>query len=194
MSDPVGAEPDLIKHWIDGKPYDGSTGRKGDVYDPSTGRLTRQVAFASAADVDHAVDAAAESFASWRTSSLAQRTKILFAFRELFSERAAELASIVTREHGKVLSDSSGEVARALEVIEFACGIPQLLKGGYSAEASTQIDVYSMRQPLGVTAIISPFEFPGDGPGLVLSHRDRLREHSRVEAERKGSVSVGVDG
>jgi malonate-semialdehyde dehydrogenase (acetylating)/methylmalonate-semialdehyde dehydrogenase len=164
MPDPVHTESDLIKHWIDGKPYDGSTERKGDVYDPSTGRVARQVAFASAADVDRAVEAAAESFASWRTASLAQRTRVLFAFRELFKERAAELASIVTREHGKVLSDASGEVARALEVIEFACGIPQLLKGGYSAEASTQIDVYSMRQPLGVTAIISPFNFPAMVP------------------------------
>jgi malonate-semialdehyde dehydrogenase (acetylating)/methylmalonate-semialdehyde dehydrogenase len=156
--------PDVIRHWIDGKPYDSTAERSGDVYDPQTGQVARRVAFASVAEVDHAVDSATAAFTSWRLSSLAQRTKILFAFRESFAERASELASIVTREHGKVLSDAAGEVSRALEVIEFACGIPQLLKGGYSAEASTQIDVYSLRQPLGVAAIISPFNFPAMVP------------------------------
>ena len=157
-------EPDVINHWVDGKPYDAQPERLGDVYEPSTGRVSKRVAFASVADVDHAVGAASTAFASWRHSSMAQRSKILFSFRELFADRAAELAAIVTSEHGKVLSDAAGEVARALEVIEFACGIPQLLKGGYSAEVSSQIDVYSMRQPLGVAAIISPFNFPAMVP------------------------------
>ena len=156
--------PDLIRHWIDGKQYDVPQGRSGEVYDPSTGRVTKRVAFASASDVDHAVDAARSSFNSWRHSSLSQRSKILFAFREVLADGASELAAIVTSEHGKVLSDAAGEVSRALEVIEFACGIPQLLKGGYSAEVRTQIDVYSMRQPLGVAAIISPFNFPAMVP------------------------------
>ena len=158
------AGPELIKHWINGKPSDEPPSRLGDVYDPSTGEVTKRVAFASVVDVDHAVDAASLAFTSWRQSSLAQRTKILFAFRELFASRAGELAAIVTSEHGKVLSDAAGEVSRALEVIEFGCGIPQLLKGGYSSEASTQIDVYSIRQPLGVAAIISPFNFPAMVP------------------------------
>ncbi len=108
--------------------------------------------------------AATAAFESWRRSSLAKRSKILFAFRQLVAERAAELASIVTSEHGKVLSDALGEVNRGLEVMEFACGIPQLLKGGYSAEVSTGVDVYSIRQPLGPVAIISPFNFPAMVP------------------------------
>src|SRR6202035_4234385 len=109
--------PDVIKHWIDGKPYDAPPARLGDVYDPSTGRVAKRVAFASLAEVDHAIDAAAHAFNVWRQSSMAQRTKILFAFRELFADRAAELAAIVTSEHGKVLSDAAGGVSRALEVI-----------------------------------------------------------------------------
>ncbi|MGC9962314.1 MAG: CoA-acylating methylmalonate-semialdehyde dehydrogenase [Acidimicrobiales bacterium] len=154
----------LVRHWIDGKPFDGSTDRMGDVYDPATGEITKHVAFASAADVDQAVDAATRAFASWRHSSLSKRSKVLFAFREIVVERAAELAAIVTSEHGKVLSDALGEINRAIEVIEFACGIPHLLKGGYSEEVSTQVDVYSIRQPLGVVGVISPFNFPAMVP------------------------------
>jgi malonate-semialdehyde dehydrogenase (acetylating)/methylmalonate-semialdehyde dehydrogenase len=153
-----------VRHWIDGKPFDGSTDRMGDVYDPATGELTKHVAFASAADVDQAVDAGTRAFASWRHSSLSKRSKVLFAFREIVVERAAELAAIVTSEHGKVLSDALGEINRAIEVIEFACGIPHLLKGGYSEEVSTQVDVYSIRQPLGVVGVISPFNFPAMVP------------------------------
>ncbi len=154
----------LVRHWIDGKPFDGSTERMGDVYNPATGELTKHVAFASAADVDQAVDAATRAFQSWRHSSLSKRSKVLFSFREIVVERAAELAAIVTSEHGKVLSDALGEINRAIEVIEFACGIPHLLKGGYSEEVSTQVDVYSIRQPLGVVGIISPFNFPAMVP------------------------------
>jgi malonate-semialdehyde dehydrogenase (acetylating) / methylmalonate-semialdehyde dehydrogenase len=154
----------LVRHWIDGKPHDGNPDRSGEVYDPATGRVTRNVAFASPAVVDEAVSAAKTAFAGWSTTSLAQRTKILFSFRELLADRAAELAAIVTEEHGKVLSDALGEVGRGLEVVEFACGIPQLLKGGYSEGVSKGIDVYSIRQPLGVTAVISPFNFPAMVP------------------------------
>ncbi|MGO8874608.1 MAG: CoA-acylating methylmalonate-semialdehyde dehydrogenase [Acidimicrobiales bacterium] len=154
----------LVRHWIDGKPFDGSTERMGDVYNPATGEPTKHVAFASAADVDQAVDAATRAFQSWRHSSLSKRSKVLFSFREIVVERAAELAAIVTSEHGKVLSDALGEINRAIEVIEFACGIPHLLKGGYSEEVSTQVDVYSIRQPLGVVGIISPFNFPAMVP------------------------------
>ncbi|MGA2209542.1 MAG: CoA-acylating methylmalonate-semialdehyde dehydrogenase [Acidimicrobiales bacterium] len=162
----TGSSPSLpiVRHWIDGKPSDGTADRLGDVYDPATGELTKRVAFASVADVDQAVASATSAFATWRNSSLARRSKILFAFREIVVERASELAAIVTAEHGKVLSDALGEVNRAIEVMEFACGIPHLLKGGYSEEVSTQVDVYSIRQPLGVVGIISPFNFPAMVP------------------------------
>jgi malonate-semialdehyde dehydrogenase (acetylating)/methylmalonate-semialdehyde dehydrogenase len=154
----------VVKHWIGGKLYDSAPERTGDVYDPATGVVTRQVAFASSADVDAAVAAATAAFEDWRHSSIAKRAKILFAFRELVVERAAEVAAIVTEEHGKVLSDALGEVNRAIEVIEYACGIPAALKGGYSEEVSTGVDVYSIRQPLGVCGIISPFNFPAMVP------------------------------
>ena len=162
-SDAVPALP-LLTHWIGGKPYEGSGERLGDVYDPATGKLTRQVAFASSADVDEAVAAASSAFTTWRHSSLSQRSKLLFAFRQITTERADELAEIVTSEHGKVLDDALGEVNRGLEVVEFACGIPQLLKGSYSENVSTKVDVYSIRQPLGPVAIISPFNFPAMVP------------------------------
>jgi malonate-semialdehyde dehydrogenase (acetylating)/methylmalonate-semialdehyde dehydrogenase len=154
----------LVQHWIDGKPHDAESERVGDVYDPATGEVTRRVAFASPNDVDLAVSAATAAFSTWRHSSLARRSKILFSFREIVVERAAELAAIVTAEHGKVLSDALGEVNRAIEVIEFACGIPLLMKGGFSEEVSTQVDVYSIRQPLGPVGIISPFNFPAMVP------------------------------
>lgn len=154
----------LVPHWIDGRVDDASAERVGDVYDPATGKLTKQVAFASPGDVDRAVAAASRAFATWRHSSLSQRSKLLFSFRQLANERARDLAEIVTSEHGKVLDDALGEVNRGLEVIEFACGIPQLLKGSYSENASTNLDVYSIRQPLGPVAIISPFNFPAMVP------------------------------
>jgi len=154
----------MVEHWIAGKPEPGSSARTGEVFDPATGRVTKQVAFASAADVDAAVAAAGDAFSSWRSSSLAQRSKILFRFRELLDQRSDELAAIITAEHGKVTNDALGEVARGLEVVEFACGMPQLLKGDFSEGVSDRVDVSSMRQPLGVVAIISPFNFPAMVP------------------------------
>ena len=154
----------LVAHWVDGKPVEGSSTRRGDVFDPSTGNVTKHVAFASAEDVDAAVDAASAAFASWRSSSLAERTRVLFRFRELLDQRAEALAAVITAEHGKVSSDALGEVARGLEVVEFACGMAQLLKGDYSEGVSARVDVSSMRQPLGVVAIISPFNFPAMVP------------------------------
>ena len=154
----------LVPHWIDGKPVMGSAERSGDVFDPSTGRVTKQVAFASASDVGDAVAAARRAAGPWHRTSLATRTKVLFAFRELIHRRADELAAIITAEHGKVLSDAAGEVARGIEVVEFACGISQLMKGSFTESASTGVDVYSIRQPLGVVAIISPFNFPAMVP------------------------------
>ncbi|SES03706.1 malonate-semialdehyde dehydrogenase (acetylating) / methylmalonate-semialdehyde dehydrogenase [Lentzea xinjiangensis] len=154
----------MIGHWIAGKPWDAEPDRVGDVYDPTTGRVAAQVAFASASEVDAAVDAAAEALASWRTASLAQRSSVLFKFRELLDDRKGDLAGIVSAEHGKVVSDAAGEVQRALESVEFACGIPQLLKGGFSENASTRVDVYSIQQPVGVVGVISPFNFPAMVP------------------------------
>jgi len=153
-----------ISHWIDGKPWAGVAERTGDVFDPATGTVSGQVDFASPSEVDEAVAAAARAFQTWRHTSLAARSRILFAFRELLNENKAELAAIVTAEHGKVLDDAAGEVGRAIENVEFACGVPALLKGGFSENASTRVDVYSMRQPLGVVGVISPFNFPAMVP------------------------------
>ena len=153
-----------IGHWIGGKPWDRVAARQGDVYDPATGLVTGKVDFAEVADVDAAVAAAADAFATWRRASLAKRASVLFAFRELARARAGEIAALITAEHGKVASDAAGEVARGLEVVEFACGIPHLLKGGYSENVSTAVDSYSIRQPLGVVAGITPFNFPAMVP------------------------------
>jgi malonate-semialdehyde dehydrogenase (acetylating) / methylmalonate-semialdehyde dehydrogenase len=153
-----------ITHWIGGRPVEGSSGRSGPVYNPATGEQTGVVDFASVEEVDAAVAAATEAFASWRAVSLARRAETMFRIRELVHERRDEIAKILTAEHGKVLSDARGEVTRGLEVIEYCCGIPELLKGGFSEQASTGIDVYSIRQPLGVVAGITPFNFPAMVP------------------------------
>jgi malonate-semialdehyde dehydrogenase (acetylating)/methylmalonate-semialdehyde dehydrogenase len=153
-----------ISHWIDGKRAEGTSGRSGPVYNPALGVQTGEVDFASAEEVDAAVQAARRAFESWRSLSLSRRTELFFRIRELVHDRSEEIAKLLTLEHGKVLSDAKGEVARGLEVIEFCCGIPELLKGGYSEQASTGIDVYSIRQPLGVVAGITPFNFPAMVP------------------------------
>ena len=149
-----------IGHWIDGAPRRGTSGRTAPVHNPASGEVTGLVDLASAAEVGEAVAGAVRAAAGWRTSSLSQRAAILFAFRQLLSERSEALARIVTAEHGKVVSDALGEIARGLENVEFAAGVPQLLKGGYSEQAATGVDVYSIRQPLGVVAGITPFNFP----------------------------------
>jgi malonate-semialdehyde dehydrogenase (acetylating)/methylmalonate-semialdehyde dehydrogenase len=162
-----GAEKRAMKHcthWIGGKSWPGASGAAGDIYDPATGQVTGTVDFASEAEVDHAVTTAAEAAAGWRNSSLTRRAGVMFAFRELVRARAGEVAELVSSEHGKVASDAAGEVARGLEVVEFACGIPHLLKGSYSENVSTQVDAYSIRQPLGVAAGITPFNFPAMVP------------------------------
>jgi malonate-semialdehyde dehydrogenase (acetylating) / methylmalonate-semialdehyde dehydrogenase len=153
-----------ISHWIDGKCVAGESGRSGPVYNPATGRQTGEVDFATEAEVDKAVQAAKAAFESWRTMSLAKRAELFFRIRELLHERREEVAKILTQEHGKVLSDAIGEVTRGLEVIEFCCGLPTLLKSEFSEQASTGIDVYSIRQPLGVVAGITPFNFPAMVP------------------------------
>jgi len=152
--------PKHITHWIDGKPFGGVADRQGDVFDPATGEVTGRVDFADVAVMDDAVAAAKAAGREWGRTSLAKRTQVIFKFRELLDARKGELAAIVTAEHGKVLSDALGEVTRGQEIVEFACGIPHLLKGGFSEGVSTNVDSYSIRQPLGVVGIISPFNFP----------------------------------
>ena len=149
-----------ITHWINGAHWTGSSERHGEVFDPATGQVSAHVDFAGTEVMDAAVAAAAAAFPEWRAASLTKRTSVLFAFRELVNTHKEDLARIITAEHGKVVSDALGEVTRGLEVVEFACGIPHLLKGGYSEAVSTGVDVYSIRQPLGVVGVISPFNFP----------------------------------
>jgi malonate-semialdehyde dehydrogenase (acetylating)/methylmalonate-semialdehyde dehydrogenase len=149
-----------ISHWIDGRTQEGTSGRTAPVFNPATGAETGAVDLASTAEVDAAVRSASRAAAAWRNASLAQRSGVLFAMRHLLRERADDLAAIVTAEHGKVHADALGEVARGLENIEFAAGVPQLMKGGFSEQVSTDVDVYSIRQPLGVVAGITPFNFP----------------------------------
>ncbi len=153
-----------ISHWIGGQIVPGTSGRSGPVFNPATGEQTGEVDFASAEEIDRAVSVAKEAFPAWRALSLAKRAELMFSIRELVHERREDIARILTAEHGKVLSDALGEVARGLEVIEFACGVPALLKGGFSEQASTGVDVYSIRQPLGVVAGITPFNFPAMVP------------------------------
>ena len=153
-----------ISHWIGGRLVEGGSGRSGPVYNPALGQQTGAVDFATPEEVDRAVQAAKEAFESWRAMSLSKRTAIFFQIRELVHDRQEKIARFLTAEHGKVLSDAMGEVARGLEVIEYCCGIPELLKGEFSEQASTGIDVYSIRQPLGVVAGITPFNFPAMVP------------------------------
>jgi len=159
-----GSIVELVKHWINGNEVTSASGRKGDVFNPALGTISKQVDFADVATIDSAVEDAKRAFTLWSQTSLTKRVQILFAFRHLLNSKKEELAAIITAEHGKVLSDALGEVTRGLEVVEFACGIPHLLKGGYSEGVSQGVDVYSIRQPLGVCAIISPFNFPAMVP------------------------------
>ncbi len=153
-----------ISHWIDGTVVPGSSGRGGPVFNPATGERAATVDFASVDEVDAAVASARAAFPGWRATSLSRRAEVMFRMRELVDANRKEIASLLTAEHGKVLSDALGEVARGLENIEFACGVPNLMKGGYSEQAATGVDVYSIRQPLGVVAGITPFNFPAMVP------------------------------
>ena len=154
----------VVQHFIGGQSVEATSGRFGTVYHPSSGKAARRVGFASRADVDRAVDAAAAAFPAWAAAPPLRRARILNRFRELIERDQAKLAAIITSEHGKVLSDAKGEVQRGLEVVEFATGIPHLLKGEYSEEVGTGVDSYSLRQPLGVVAGITPFNFPAMVP------------------------------
>jgi len=153
-----------IPHWIDGARVDGTSGRSGPVFNPAAGVQTGAVDLASVEELDAAVQSAHRALPGWRTMSLAKRAELFFAIREIFHAHREDLAKLLTAEHGKVLSDAMGEVARGLEVIEYACGVPTLLKGEFSEQASTGVDVYSIRQPVGVVAGITPFNFPAMVP------------------------------
>ncbi|MDH5279986.1 MAG: CoA-acylating methylmalonate-semialdehyde dehydrogenase [Thermoleophilia bacterium] len=154
----------LIGHWIGGESVPGESERKGPVYNPATGEQSGEVDFASVEEIDRAVAAAKEAFSEWRTWSLSKRADLMFRIYQLMDAHREDLARLLTAEHGKVLSDALGEVQRGIEVIEYVCGIPTLLKGEYSEQASTGVDVYSIRQPLGVVAGITPFNFPAMVP------------------------------
>ncbi len=155
---------EILDHWVNGAPFAGASSRTAPVYNPAEGTVSREVRLATTADVDVAVQAAQAAFPAWSSASLSKRQGVLFNFRELLNARKDEVAAILTNEHGKVTSDALGEVARGLEVVEFATSIPHLMKGEYSENVSTGVDVYSLRQPLGVVGIISPFNFPAMVP------------------------------
>ncbi|WP_243082006.1 CoA-acylating methylmalonate-semialdehyde dehydrogenase [Streptomyces sp. 891-h] len=160
----VTSEVTRVGHWVDNKAFPGTSGRAAAVTNPATGAVTREVALAHETDSRTVIESAAAAFPAWRDTSLAKRVAIVFRFRELLNQRKDELARIITAEHGKVLSDALGEVTRGQEVVEFACGMPHLLKGAFSENASTEVDVHSVRQPLGVVGIIAPFNFPAMVP------------------------------
>ncbi|QKJ25979.1 CoA-acylating methylmalonate-semialdehyde dehydrogenase [Aquiluna borgnonia] len=154
----------VVPHFISGSEYPSRSGRTAPVFDPALGKQTKEVALANQDEIKAAIASAKAAFPKWRDMSLARRQAIIFNFRELLNARKGELAAIITEEHGKVLSDALGEITRGQEVVEFACGMPHLLKGEYSENASTNVDVYSTKQPLGVVGIISPFNFPAMVP------------------------------
>lgn len=156
--------PGRVSHWIGGEVVAGTSGREGPVHDPATGAITRYVDFASANELGAAVAAAKSAYPAWRATSLSKRTDIMFRIRNLVEQHRHDLAAHLTAEHGKVPSDALGEIARGLENLEFACGIPNLIKGGFSEQVSTGVDVYQIRQPLGVVAGITPFNFPAMVP------------------------------
>ncbi len=197
---------DRISHFIAGKVVPGESGRHGDVFDPATGSQTHVVDFASIEEVDRAVEAARAAARTWAATSLAKRADVMFRFRQTLDARRADVARAITLQHGKVLSDAMGEVARGLENVDFACGIPNLLAGRYAERASTGVDVYSIRQPLGVVAGITPFNFPamvplwmcasaiacGNAFVLKPSEKDPLASTVLAELFAEAGLPVGV--
>ncbi len=158
------SEPQTISHWIDGAISPSTSGKTAPVYNPATGQVTANVALASQEEIDATIASATKAAKTWGNLSIAKRQAVLFNFRELLNARKGELAEIITAEHGKVLSDAMGEILRGQEVVELATGFPHLLKGAFNENVSTGIDVYSLKQPLGVVGIISPFNFPAMVP------------------------------
>jgi malonate-semialdehyde dehydrogenase (acetylating)/methylmalonate-semialdehyde dehydrogenase len=165
----VAASP-TVTHWINGKPVPSTSSHTGNIYNPATGDVIGRVAFASSAEVDQAVAAAKSAFVNWRSTPLSRRAEVMFRLRDLIVQNRQRIGEVITRENGKTTSDALGEVARALENVEFACGIPNLLKGGYSEQSSHGVDVYQIRQPLGVVAGITPFNFPAMVPLWMIAN------------------------
>ena len=174
----------VITHWVDGKPWDGASERTAPVYNPATGAIATHVRLASQSDVHDAVVVGRAAFEEWRRASLTKRSNVLFAFRELLRARKDDVAALITAQHGKVHADANGEVGRGLEVVDFACGIPHLLKGGYSEQVSTDVDVFSIRQPVGVVRGHHAVQLPGDGAHVDVPRRHRVRELVRPQALR----------
>jgi malonate-semialdehyde dehydrogenase (acetylating)/methylmalonate-semialdehyde dehydrogenase len=164
---PAGQKLREVHHWVNGQILPGTSGRFGDVYNPASGELQARVALATPAEVDIAVAAAAAAFPDWSSQPPLRRARVLFRFREIFERRLDEVAALLTSEHGKVFSDARGEATRGLENIEFSTGIPQLLKGEFTEQVGSGIDSWSVRQPLGVVAGITPFNFPAMVPWPV---------------------------
>ncbi len=181
-------------HWINGKPWTLDSATRGDIYNPATGQVSGTVDFGGAAEVGAAVAAAAAALPGWRETSLVRRADVMFRFRELITRHARDVAALITAEHGKVLSDAMGEVARGLEVVEFACGIPHLLKGGFSENVSTGVDAYSIRQPVGVVAGITPFNFPAMVPMWMYPIALACGNTFVLKPSEKDPSRVGADG
>ncbi len=160
----------VVSHWISGQIVPSRSGRSGPVYNPATGEVQARVDFADAEEVNQAVASARAAFPAWRATPLSKRAEVMFRLRDLVDRNRKQIAEHLTREHGKTTSDALGEVARGLENIEFACGVPNLLKGGFSEQASRGVDVYQIRQPLGVVAGITPFNFPAMVPMWMLAN------------------------
>ncbi|MBV9761232.1 MAG: CoA-acylating methylmalonate-semialdehyde dehydrogenase [Acidobacteriaceae bacterium] len=180
-----------VTHWIGGKSVDSKSGRSGVVWNPAAGEEQASVAFASAEEVDAAVASAREAFPAWRATPLSRRTEVMFRLREVVDRNRRKIAEILTSEHGKTIGDAEGEVARGLEDIEFACGVPNLLKGEFSEQASRGVDVYQIRQPLGVTAGITPFNFPAMVPMWMFANAIACGNTFVLKpSERDPSVSV----
>jgi malonate-semialdehyde dehydrogenase (acetylating)/methylmalonate-semialdehyde dehydrogenase len=160
MNAPTNSQPTSIDHWIAGQPAAGRSGRTADVFNPATGQVSGRVALANVTEVDAAVANAQAAFPQWADTPPLRRARVMFKFLELLNRHRDDMARLITAEHGKVFTDAQGEVTRGIEIVEFACGIPQLLKGDYTDQVSTGIDNWTMRQPLGVVAGITPFNFP----------------------------------
>jgi malonate-semialdehyde dehydrogenase (acetylating)/methylmalonate-semialdehyde dehydrogenase len=159
-----------VSHWIEGKPTGTTSGRRGSIFNPATGAVIAEVGYASIEDVDHAVNSARRAALAWRSTPLSKRAEVMFRLRALIVENRTRLAEVISLENGKTIPDALGEVARGLENVEFACGVPNMLKGSYSEQASSGVDVYSIRQPLGVVAGITPFNFPAMVPLWMLAN------------------------
>jgi malonate-semialdehyde dehydrogenase (acetylating)/methylmalonate-semialdehyde dehydrogenase len=178
-----------VGHWIGGRVFQGTGTRRAQVYNPSTGAVAREVLLAGAEDVDAAVAAARAAFPAWADTPPLRRARVLNAFLGLLNQHRDTLAAMITSEHGKVFTDAQGEVTRGIDIVEFACGIPQLLKGDYTEQVSTGIDNWTMRQPLGVAVGITPFNFPVMVPDVDVPGGHRLRQHLHPQAHRDATVA-----